>query len=139
VESRQATVQGCDNLASCKEMIDMDKWREIVWDLLIGVLVIFFGGWVLGSIVNQAAMVSPHMVSLVYCREGSTATTFQPLTCRDENGVVQPPLADEDSIVLQRKYFYRPSTYALIILVIGWVIWRRIKQKGPSAITNSKT
>jgi hypothetical protein len=107
----------------------MEKWREIVWDLLIGVLVIFFGGWILGSVVNQAAMASPRMVSLVFCPTGSSATTSHPLTCGDENGVVQPPLADEDSIALQRKYFYRPSTYALIILVIGWVTWRRIKQK----------
>jgi len=107
----------------------MEKWRDIVWDLLIGVLVIFFGGWIMGSVVNQVAMASPHMVSLVFCPAGSTTTTGLPIICRDGNGTVKPPLADEDSIVIQRKYFYRPSTYALIILVIGWVVWRRIKQK----------
>lgn len=112
----------------------MEKWREFVWQLLIGVLVIFIGGWILGSIVNLVALASPQMVSIVFCPAGSTAahgSVFdQPsqngstISCKDQNGVSVPPLSDDDSIVLQREYFYRPSTIIMIILVVGWFIWR---------------
>ena len=122
----------------------MEKWRDIVWDLLISVLVIFFGGWILGSVVNQVAMASPQMVSLVFCPAGSTAiydSVFaQPnqngsaMMCRDRNGASLPTIKDADSVVLQRKYFYRPANYLMIILVVGWVIWRRIKHKTPDSV-----
>ena len=113
----------------------MEKWREFIWQLLIGVLIIFFGGWILGSMLNLGAMVSPHMVSLVFCPAGSTAShgwTFgqsgnngSTISCQDQNGASVPTLAEADSIVLQRKYFYRPSNIIMIILVCVWLIWQR--------------
>jgi hypothetical protein len=112
----------------------MEKWRDFVWHLLLGVLVIFIGGWILGGILNLVAMVSPQMVSKMFCPAGSTAkygpTFDQPgqngstLACQDQNGKSVPPLSDADSIVLQRQYFYRPSYIIMIILVVGWFIWR---------------
>jgi len=121
----------------------MEKWWEFVWQLLIGVLIIFFGGWLLGFILNLVAMASPQMVSLVYCPAGSTATYISvfdmssrngsTITCRDQNGKSVPNLSDAESIVIQRQYFYRPSDYILIILVAGWLIWGRIKQKRPDS------
>jgi hypothetical protein len=113
----------------------MEKWPEFVWHLFIGVLVIFFGGWLLGSFLNLVAMASPHMVSQMFCPAGSTATygsAFnQPsnngtISCQDKAGASVPALSNADSIVLQRKYFYLPSNIIMIILVIGWFIWRLI-------------
>ena len=112
----------------------MEKRREFVWQLLIGVLVIFFGGWILGSVLNLVAMASPQVVGLVFCPAGSTAahgSAFDQsgqngtILCLDQNGKSVPALTDADSIVLQRKYFYRSSNIIMIILVGGWFIWRR--------------
>jgi len=119
----------------------MEKWREYVWDLLIGVLVIFIGGWILGMILNLVALASPQMVSLLFCPAGSTSihgSVFnQPIqngstiTCQDQNGKYVPNLSNDDSIIMQRKYIYKPSNYIMIILVVGWFIgrfiWRRKK------------
>jgi len=87
------------------------------------------------------------MVSLVYCPAGSTATYISvfdmsirngsTITCRDQNGKTVPNLSDAESIVIQRQYFYRPSDYILIILVVGWLIWGRIKQKRPGSGSKS--
>lgn len=117
----------------------MEKWWEFVWDLLIGVLVIFIGGWILGMILNLVALASPQMVSLMFCPAGSTSihgSVFnQPvqngstITCQDQNGKYVPNLSDADSIIMQRKYIYRPSNYIMIILVVGWIILRRVRKK----------
>ena len=113
----------------------MEKLRELVWLLLIGVLVVFFGGWILGSILNLVTLESPPMVSKMFCPEGSTARRVsavdQPgrngsITCRDQDGVSVPALSDEESIVMQRKYIYRPSYIIMIVLVVGWLLWRLI-------------
>jgi len=107
----------------------MEKRWGFVFDLLIGVLVIFIGGWILGSVLNFVALASPHMVSLMFCPEGSTAIHGSPISCRDQNGKSVPALSDADSIVKQRKYIFRPSTIILSILVVGWFIFRRIRKK----------
>jgi hypothetical protein len=113
----------------------MEKWRDFVWQLLIGLLVIFFGGWILGIMLNLVAMASPQMVSTIFCPAGSTAIQVsaldQPgqngstLSCHDQNGTSVPTLSDAESIRLQRKYFYTPSNIIMIILLGGWFIWRR--------------
>ena len=115
----------------------MEKWWEFVWDLMIGVLVIFFGGWILGSMLNLVALASPQMVSLLFCPAGSSSihdSAFnQPIqngstiSCQDKYGKYVPTLSDADSIVMQRKYIYRPSDILMIILVVGWLIARRMR------------
>ena len=105
-----------------------ERWG-FVFDLLIGVLIIFIGGWILGSILNFVALASPHMVSLMFCPAGSTVIHESPISCQDQNGKSVPALSDEDSIVMQRKYIYRPSTYIMIILVVGRFIFRRVRKK----------
>jgi hypothetical protein len=117
----------------------MKTWQDFEWQLLIGLLVIFFGGWVLGIVMNLAAMAIPQMVSIVFCPAGSTATqnsdlgqqrpNDSTLSCHDPNGKYVPTLSDAESVVLQRKYFYRPSTIIMIILVIVWFIRSSIRQK----------
>ena len=113
-------------------------WQEFVWQLLMGLLIIFVGGWILGGVLNLAAMASPKMVSTIFCPAGSTATWISNLdsnapngstiSCLDRNGVSVPTLTDAESVALQRKYFYRPSYIIMIILVIGWFIRSSIRQ-----------
>lgn len=113
-------------------------WQEFVWQLLIGLLVIFVGGWILGGVLNLAAMASPQVVSAIFCPVGSTATwksgvdsntpNGSGISCLDRNGAAVPTLTDAESVALQRKYFYRPSDIILIILVIGWFIRSSIRQ-----------
>jgi len=115
-------------------------WQEFVWQLLIGLLIIFFGGWVLGGVLNLAAMASPQMVSTIFCPAGSTATwksepdqrnsNGSPISCRDRNGASVPTLTDAESIALQRKYFYMPSSIIMVILVIGWFIRSLFGKRG---------
>jgi hypothetical protein len=115
-------------------------WQDLVWQLLIGLLVIFFGGRVVGGVVNLAAMASPQMVSTIFCPSGSTATwNSEPnqgisngssISCRDQNGASVPTLTDAESITLERKYFYRPSYILMVILVIGWFIRSSFGKRG---------
>ena len=115
----------------------MEKWQKFAWQLLIGLIIIFFGGWMLGSILNLVAMASPQMVSTIFCPAGSTATqgtafgqssqNGSTIACQDRNGASVPTLTDAESITLQRKYFYTPSSVIMIILVVGWFIWQRKK------------
>jgi len=109
-------------------------WQDFVWQFLFSLLVVFFGGWILGSVINLAAMASPQMVSTIYCPAGSTATWNQQnqngpkLSCYDQDGKSIPPLSDAESVVLQRKYFFRPSFIIMIILAIGWFVRSLIQQ-----------
>ena len=116
----------------------MKTWQDLVWQLLIGLSVIFFGGWMLGAVLNLGAMAIPQMVSAIFCPAGSTATRNSDLdqsgpngltiSCHDRNGASVPTLTDAESIALQRKYFYRPSNIIMIILVIGWLIRSYVRQ-----------
>ena len=112
----------------------MKNWQDLVWQLFTAVLVIFFGGWVLGSILNFAALANPQMVSSIFCPAGSTVVKASDthdagpngsaISCHDpKNGASVESLTEDESIVLQRKYFYRPSFLIMIILVVGWFIW----------------
>jgi len=113
----------------------VEKRQKFVWQLLIGLLIIFFGGWMLGGILNLVAMASPQMVSTMFCPAGSTATqgtafdqssqNGSTISCQDRNGASVPALTDAESITLQRKYFYTPSSIIIITLVVGWFIWQR--------------
>src|SRR5258706_4652098 len=101
----------------------MKNWQEFVWQLLIGLLVIFCGRWILGGLVNMIAMASPQMVSTIFCPTGSTATRdYQPsqnglpISCHDGNGASVQTLTDDESVALQRKYFYTPSIIIMIVL-----------------------
>ena len=114
----------------------MKNWQDFIWQLLIGVLVIFFGGWILGGVLNLVAMTSPRMDSIIFCPAGSIVThdatqPSQNISCYDQNGASVPTLTGAESIALQRKYFYIPSTIIMIILVVGWSIRlsiRRVKR-----------
>ncbi len=106
----------------------MENWREFVWQLIIGVLVVFFGGWALGGVLNLAATANPQMVSAIFCPAGSSAlwTSDQAnptISCLDQSGASVPALTEAESVALQRIYFYRPSYFVMAILVIGWFIW----------------
>lgn len=112
----------------------MKNWQDIVWKLLFGIIITFFGGWILGGMLNLAAMASPRMASVVFCPAGSMATASRPgqILCHDANGVAVPTLSEAESIAIQRKYFYTPSAIAILILVIVWLVWpslRRVKRK----------
>ena len=125
----------------------MKNWQNLVWRVFIAVLVIFFGGWVLGSILNFAALANPQEVSSIFCPAGSTAvkasandasSNGSAISCHDpKNGTSVPSLTEDESIVLQRKYFYRPSYLTMIILVVGWFIWsssQKIMRKQEAAV-----
>jgi len=115
----------------------MKDWQDFVWQLLIGLVIIFFGGWILGSLLNLVAMASPQLVSIIFCPAGSTATQNpafdQPsqnglkISCHDRSGASVPTLTDAESIALQRKYFYTPSNIIMIILVVGRFIRSSIR------------
>jgi len=112
----------------------MEKWIDFVWQLFFGVLVIFFGGWMLGSLLNIVALSNPQMVSMMFCPQGSTAIrnpTFgqsvhddSAISCLSQDGATLPNLTGADSLALQRAYFYVPGNIVMIILVVGWFIWR---------------
>ncbi len=107
----------------------MRNFQDLVWQMLFAVSIVFFGGWVLGSVLNLLATASPQMVSVMFCPTGSTAawTTNEDqsrtISCTDKGGNSVPALSEDESIVLQRRYFYRPSYLVMIVLVIGWFIW----------------
>jgi hypothetical protein len=108
----------------------MKNWQDIVWKLLFGIVIIFFGGWLLGGVLNLVAMASPRMVSVVFCPIGSTATALRPgqIVCHDQNGGSIPTLTEAESVALQRKYFYTPSLIVMVMLVIGWLLWPSLRQ-----------
>lgn len=111
----------------------MKDWQDVVWQLLFGMIIVFLGGWIVGSLVNFTAMLSPGIESKVLCPQGSYitqgSTTTTTLTCYDANNAPVPPLSTAESVALQRKYFYLPSNILMIILVIGWIIWQRRKNQ----------
>lgn len=110
-------------------------WQDFVWRFLASLLIIFFGGWLVGSLLNFAGMANPHMVSKIFCPENSTGTWKSDpdqgttiISCHDPDGQIVPPLSDADSVVLQREYFYRPSYISMAFLATGWFIWSSIRQ-----------
>jgi hypothetical protein len=110
-------------------------WQDFVWRLLGSLLIIFFGGWIVGSVLNFAGMANPQIAGKVSCPEGSTATwqsnpdqRGSTISCHDQNGHLVPALSDAESVVLQRKYFYRPSFISMVFLATGWFIWSSIRQ-----------
>ena len=117
----------------------MEKWQEFIWQLMISVFVIFFGGWILGGVLNLVAMASPQMVSIIFCPAGSTAiygsAIDQPnrdrsvISCQDQNGASTQTLSYAERVVLQRKYFSTPGNIIMFILVVGWFIWQKKKRK----------
>ena len=116
----------------------MKNWQDVIWKLLFGIVIIFFGGWILGGVLNLVAMASPRMVSLIFCPAGTTATADSrpgQIVCQGQNGGSLPALTDAESVALQRKYFYTPSAIVISILVIGWLFWpilQRVQQKRSS-------
>ena len=109
----------------------MKNWQDLVWKLLFSILIVFFGGWLLGGLLNLAAMASPSMVSVVFCPAGSTATADSrpgQILCHDQTGASVPALTDAESVVLQRKYFYTPSVIVILILAIGWLLWPFVRR-----------
>src|SRR5690349_5695485 len=111
----------------------MKNWQDLVWQLLFGLIIIYLGGWILGSFVNFAAMVSPGIESKVLCPQGSfitaRSTAVATLTCYDANDAPVPPLSEAESVALQRKYFYLPSNIFMLLLVIGWLVWHRTRRQ----------
>ena len=117
----------------------MEKWTGFVWQFFFGVLVIFFGGWMLGSLLNIVALANPQMVSMMFCPKGSTAVrnpafgqSFHDdsaISCLTQAGASVPNLSDADGQVLQHEYFYKPGYITMIILVVGWFIWRSRKKQ----------
>ena len=113
-------------------------WQDYVWRFLGCALIIFFGGWLLGSALNFAGMASPQVVSKLFCPEGSTATwvlspgqgdqNSQTISCQDQNGHIVLTLPVEQTIALQRKYFYRPSFIIMAVLATAWFIWSSIRE-----------
>ncbi len=116
----------------------MKNWQDVIWKLLFGILIIFFGGWILGGVLNLVATASPRMVSVVFCPAGSTATADSrpgQIVCHTANGESVPALSESESVAIQRKYFYTPSAIVMSILVVGWLFWpilQRVKQKRTS-------
>ncbi len=114
----------------------MKIWQGIVWKLMAIVLIVFFGGWFLGGLLNTMALARPEWFSSLFCPPGSTASigyaNGQPeltIICQDRNGQSVVPLSDAESMGLQHKYFYTPSNILLIILVAGWFGWSYIRRR----------
>lgn len=109
----------------------MKDWQDIVWKLLFGIVIIFFGGWILGGVFNLVAMASPRMASVVFCPAGSTATSDSrpgQIICHDAKGESVPALSEAASVAIQRKYFYTPGVIAMLILTLGWFLWPTIQR-----------
>ncbi len=114
----------------------LKNWQDLVWQVLIGLLVVFIGGWMLGGVINFAAMASPQLVSAVFCPAGAAAT-WEPageqggsrLACHDPDGTFEPPLTDAESVALQRKYFYMPSYFVMGILAVGWYVRAEVRKR----------
>ena len=109
----------------------MKNWQDLVWKLLFGILIIFFGGWILGGALNLVAMASPRMASAVFCPAGSTATADSrpgQIVCHDQNGETVPTLTESESVALQRKYFYTPSVIIILVLIFGWLVWPSVRR-----------
>jgi len=111
----------------------MKDWHyDLFWKVFIGIVVIFFGGAILGGTLNLIAATNPKTASLLFCPKGSTVIVNPdpdqrdpnrfPLLCQDQNGVSLHSLPDSQSLALQRKYFYTPSYILVSVLVIGWLI-----------------
>jgi hypothetical protein len=110
-------------------------WQDFVWRLLGSLLIILLGGWIVGGVLNFVGMTNQKMVSKIFCPEGSTATwksdsdqSGSTISCHDQNGHLVPSLSDAESVVLQRRYFYRPSYICMVFLAIGWFIWSSVRQ-----------
>ena len=113
----------------------MEKWVDFVWQALFGLLIVFFGGWILGGMLNFAALASPQLVSAMFCPAGSTAIREatvdrsspegSAILCVTRSGASVPNLSEDDSRVLQRAYFFAPSDIIMIVLVVGWFTRRR--------------
>ncbi len=110
-------------------------WQDFVWRLVGSALIVFFGGWLVGSLLNFAAMGNSYMLSKIFCPDSSTATWKSDseqggntISCHDQEGHVVPSLSDADSVVLQREYFYRPSYIVMAFLAMGWFLWSSIRQ-----------
>jgi hypothetical protein len=128
----------------------MNDWRDLIWKVFFGMVIIFFGGAILGGTLNLMAAANPTTASLFYCPKGKTAILNPdpdqrdplkfPILCTDQNGVSLPSLPASQSLALQRRYFYMPSYVLLSVLVTGWIIRPFIqKATAKNSNNNSKT
>jgi len=108
----------------------MKDWQDLIWQTLLGLLIIFIGGGILGGALNLIVAAIPETAGLIFCPEGRTAIVNPdanqrdrfPILCQDQNGVSLPPLPDSQITALQRKYFYTPSYIIVSVLVVGWFL-----------------
>ena len=101
--------------------------------LVMALVVVIGGGWMLGGVLNTAALVSPQLVSKIECPPGSTAKegmsqqsfdqpgqktlTFE---CQDQAGKLVPPLSDAQTKALEYRYFFPAGVVLMMLGVVGW-------------------
>ncbi len=119
----------------------MNNLQSIALKGALVLVIIFFGGWMLGGIINLVALFNPQVVTLVNCPEGSTAHTDwvqqsfdQPgqktltITCLAPDGTHVTPLSDAATSAIQYRYFYPAGVIGMALLVVAWFIRSAVKR-----------
>jgi hypothetical protein len=120
----------------------MSGSRKFIFQFVLGLAIVLFGGWVLGGIFNLVGLISPQVVSTIDCPAGSTAKVDwvqrsydQPgqksmtVTCHDASGSPVTPLTDAQSQALEYKYFFPAGALTMAVVVAAWFVGSAIQQR----------
>ncbi len=119
----------------------MNNVSKFALRLVLGLVVVLFGGWIVGGTINLAALLSPQMVSRIDCPAGSTAKTEwiqqsfdQPgqktliVSCLDSSGNSVQPLTDAQSRAIGYRYFFPIGAAVMFVIVVGWFVASNLRR-----------
>jgi hypothetical protein len=111
----------------------LNKQKNLALRIVIALIVVFGGGWILGGILNMAAILSPILVGKMQCppgsgvRENMSPQSFdQPgqktltFECVDQARNPVPALADAQTKALEYRYFFPAGVALMALAVIAW-------------------
>jgi hypothetical protein len=109
--------------------------KKIAGRLLYSLILIFFGGWILGGLLNTAAFLSPQFLTQIQCLPGSTIkkewvqqSFDQPgqktltLQCVNQSGTPVHMRPDAEVRALEYTYFYPAGVILMAVILSTWTI-----------------